>query len=299
MVPSFGRYESWQLPLWNLTLWQVLWLIFGLSWGTSHLLSSRNIRSSFPLIQFYNPQNVNFPSDDEIWTFGQYLALFLLAPTLLSASQLFTSMDLYILLEHHLITPFYVFNGWKALESLEPSSVTSSERQLEDGESNRTAQPTCLPRSRFHENDFMEFFWFRLFLGSAIALVIAFITGNLVFFAIDPNDPTDWIGEAYKYAVPNAVVYMELYFAPCCILEKYLGCGRYQSPCKPSLVVCILIWLWTCALLAAGILLIISQSGFLLLQSYASDWIRRFKGALEVVWIFQVLQTFRRSWLWA
>lgn len=56
---------------------QILWLCFALAWGTIHLFVARN----------YLSQNAVVDSDENVWSFGQFLPVVLLMLPILSIAE--------------------------------------------------------------------------------------------------------------------------------------------------------------------------------------------------------------------
>lgn len=78
------------------------------------------------------------------------------------------------------------------------------------------------------------------------------ITGPLAVLEIPIFPPN--ISRNYALSIIRGLVYAEIYFFHCCLLEKYLGQGRYEDEYKQSWSTRILTWLWGLVVLVAGVM---------------------------------------------
>ena len=105
-------------------------------------------------------------------------------------------------------------------------------------------------RSDFLDENFYDFLWFKLYVGSAIALSITAVVVFLLFFTgqffnLSALGILEWL--------PVPVIYSEMYLLPCCLLERHRGRGRYGSTFKASPLTRIATVVWAMAFVAGGV----------------------------------------------
>ena len=175
------------------------------------------------------------PVEDQDWSFGQFLAMFLLAASLLSASDLFSeSKSIGNSPEHEA--------GGHDMEEV-PQNVGVLE----------SSEHAPIPRERFHQNIFKDFLWFKLYIGVAIPVVIDKV---ITISTVDFLQKSTSSALGYIAWIPNALVYSVAYMGPCCILQKYCGHNGTRAEYKTRPLICVLTWLWAIALLTAAVFVI-------------------------------------------